>query len=97
MMGSGRSSGNEKIIHILEYICTIDAEFIVYWLEEMVDHCLKRGWRIGKSEVHDIRLEKSIFRFECCFVLVPFLDANIVVSPSDIEFRKDPGIFYLCD
>ena len=96
MVSFGRSSGNEKIVHIFEYICTIDAEFIVYWLEQMVDHCLKHGWGICKSEVHDIWLEEAVFRLERCFVLVSF-DTDIVVSPSDIKFSEDPGVFYLSD
>ena len=44
MMGSCRSGGDKEIIHVFEYICPIDAELIVNWLEQMIDHCLKCGW-----------------------------------------------------
>ena len=48
-------------------------------------------------KVHDIWLEEAVFCLERCFVLVSFFDTDIVVSPSDIKFSEDPGIFYLSD
>ena len=30
-------------------------------------------------------------------MLIAFLDMDIVVPPSDVKFREDPGIFYLGD
>ena len=64
----------------------------MYWLEQMVNHCLKHCWGVCKSEVHDIRFKEAVFRFERCLVLVSFFDTDIVVSPSDIELGEDPGI-----
>ena len=97
MVSFGRSGGDEKVVHVFEYICSINAKFIVYWLEQMIDHCLKCHWGICKSEVHDIRFKEAVFRFERCLMLVSFFDTDIVVSPSDIELGEDPGIFYLGD
>ena len=78
-------------------ICSINAEFVVDWLEQLIHHRLKCGWWICKSEVHNIGFEEAEFRFEHHLVLIPFLDVNIVISPSDIKFSKDPGIFCLSD
>ena len=64
MVSFGRSSGDEEVIHILEYICSIDTEFIVYWLEQIVDHCLKCRWGVCKSEVHCYVLVERSARLE---------------------------------
>ena len=95
MMGPSGLCCDEEIIHILEYIGTINTEFIVDRLEQMINHCLECGWGICKPKVHNIGLKEAIFCLECCFVLITFFDTDIVVPPPDIEFSKDPGIFYL--
>ena len=33
MVSFGRSSGDKEVVHIFEYICAIDTEFIMDWLE----------------------------------------------------------------
>jgi hypothetical protein len=34
---------------------------------------------------------------KAAFMNVFFLNADIVISPLDIEFGEDPSVFYLCD
>ena len=94
-MGLSRSCCDEKIVHIFQYIGTTNAEFIMDRLEQVIDHCLEHGWGVCESKVHDIRLKKAIFCFECCLVLISIFDMDVVVPPSDIKLSKDPGVFYL--
>ena len=56
--------------------------------EYRIHHHLKGGWRIGKTEEHDCGFEEPFWHEEGSFPLVPILDADVVVSPSDIEFGK---------
>ena len=50
-----------------------------------VHHRLECGWGVCESKEHDSQLEQSLICDKGCFPFVSF-DANIVVSPSDVEF-----------
>src|SRR6266702_4052985 len=64
---------------------------------DVVHHGLEGRWRIGESEVHDRRLEKSVSGFKCCLLFVSFSDAYIVVPPPDVEFRVDMCVSKITD
>ena len=69
--------------------------FVLDGGQDHVHEHLERWWGIAHSKVHNFGLERAKARFECCFPLISFLDAYIVVSPSYIEFGKYPRIFDL--
>ena len=57
---------------------------------------LEEGWRIRQAKVHNLRNIGAEVGFEGCLVFVLFLQTDIIVSPSYIEFRKEalsPEIF----
>ncbi|KIJ07641.1 hypothetical protein PAXINDRAFT_90090, partial [Paxillus involutus ATCC 200175] len=57
---------------------------------EDVIHQRLECWRgVAKSEEHYIWFEESMGRDERRLPTITRFDLNIVVSPSDIEFRKD--------
>ncbi len=63
----------------------------------VVHHGLEGRWRIGESEVHNRRFEKSISGFKCCFLLVPFADAYVVVPPSDVKLCVNMCVAEIAD
>src|SRR6266702_286420 len=52
---------------------------------DVVHHGLEGRWRVCKSEIHNRGFEKTVSGFQCCFLLVTFVDAHIVIPPSDVE------------
>ena len=46
---------------------------------------LEGGWRVAKAKHHDLGLVEATTGFECGFVGIGLLDANIIVSLSYIE------------
>src|SRR6266702_2074811 len=78
------TSGDSDVVHVDSDGCTewfvFENDVSVY----VVHHGLEGRWRISESEVHDCRCEKSVSGFKCCFLLVSFTDANVVVPPSDV-------------
>ena len=71
--------------------------FIDEWLEDVVHHSLERSWGVRESEEHHGRFEHSIWGFERGFPFIALLDANVVVSPSDVEFGKDERMDQISD
>ena len=61
--------------------------------EDIVHHVLKRSGRVGHAEEHHSGFKESSIRYKGCLVLVTFLDADIVVSPSDVKFSEELGAF----
>ncbi|KIJ06335.1 hypothetical protein PAXINDRAFT_92163, partial [Paxillus involutus ATCC 200175] len=57
--------------------------------EDVIHQRLECRGRVAKSKEHDVRFEKSVGRDKCRFPTITWFDLNVVVSPSDIEFRKD--------
>ena len=74
---------NEDIVHV-------DGEpsFSEFFFEQGVHHSLEGGWGVGEPEEHDTRLEEAFIRNEGRLPFVALLDTNIIVSPSDVEFRE---------
>ncbi|KIJ09341.1 hypothetical protein PAXINDRAFT_87570, partial [Paxillus involutus ATCC 200175] len=57
---------------------------------EDVIHQRLECWRgVAKSKEHDVRFKESMGRDKRRFPTITWFDLNVVVSPSDIEFRKD--------
>ena len=57
--------------------------------KNVIHHGLEGCQRIGETKKHDKGLVKAILCLECSFVFIPFFDANIVVSPSNVQFGID--------
>jgi len=43
---------------------------------------------VGHSEEHDLQFEKSLLCLESAFPFITFLDTDVVVAPSDVEFAE---------
>src|SRR5712664_3941476 len=57
-------------------------------LEDVVHHGLESGRTVGEAEEHNQGLKESSVRAESGLPLVTFLDADIVVSPADIQLGE---------
>ena len=78
------SQKDEDVIHIDN-----NPPFIDKVLEYVVHHCLECGQGIAESKKHDGGFVEATRGFECCFPLITIFDADIVVSPSDIELGEN--------
>ena len=56
--------------------------------EDVVHECLECGGCITESEEHDSRFEESHGGYEGSFPLVFLLNADVVVSPMNVEFGE---------
>ena len=65
--------------------------------EDVVHERLKHRRRIALAEEHHHRFIKPIRSSESGLPLISLLNPNIVVSPSDIQFRKVAGMFQCVD
>src|SRR5260221_9192415 len=57
-------------------------------LELVVHHGLEGGRGVRQTKEHDCWFEKTIACFESSLPFVPFFDADIIVSPSDVKFGE---------
>jgi hypothetical protein len=79
-------------------------------LEDGVHEGLEGSGSVAEAEGHDCRFEEALFAFEGGFPFVALFDADVVVSPADVEFgviaralefvnevrdqRERSGVFY---
>ena len=61
----------------------------------MIHECLECGWSIAKAKEHDSGLEESHGGDEGCFPLVFLSNANVVVSPADVELGEQGRLFHV--
>jgi len=61
--------------------------------EDMVHERLKGRWGVALAKEHNRRFIKPIRSSESGLPLVGLLDLNVVISPSDIKFRKVARVF----
>jgi hypothetical protein len=80
-------SGNTNVIHVTFAFFT--APFLVPRFQYEVDEVLEGGWRVAKSEEHNVQLKEPSVCFKSGLPLVFFSDANVIVALSDVEFAKD--------
>ena len=57
------------------------------WCKNVVHHGLEGRGGVRETKKHDERFVKAIACFKHRLVFVARLDADIVVSPSNVEFR----------
>ena len=65
--------------------------------EDMIHECLECGWCVTKSEEHDGGFEEPHGGDESCFPLVFLPNANVVVSPADVELGEQGRLFHIID
>ena len=58
---------------------------------------MEGGGGVAQAKEHYGGFEQSFVGDKGCLPLVSISDADIVVSPSDVEFGEDLGVFYLID
>lgn len=56
--------------------------------EQIIQHSLKCGWRIGKPKEHNQGLKQSSVGPKCGFPLISFLDPDVVVTPTDVKLGE---------
>ena len=53
---------------------------------DVVHHGLKSCWQVGESKVHYSRFKKTVSGFEHRFLFISFMNAHVIVSPSNVKF-----------
>ena len=61
----------------------------------MIHEGLECQRSIAETEKHDCGFIETEGSNECGLSLIFFMDVNIVISPSDIEFGEESGIFHV--
>ena len=79
---------DQDIVHVDD-----DAEVFDLLDKNLVHHMLERGRGVGESKEHDEWFEQAVACDESWFPLVAFFDADIVESPSYVEFAEEFGVF----
>ena len=55
-------------------------------------------WRhVAEAEKHDSEFIETEGSNECGFPLILFVNVNIVITPSYIEFGEEGGVFHVID
>ena len=65
--------------------------------EDVVHESLEGGGGITEPKEHDSGFEESHGGDESGFPLIFFLDANVVISPTNVEFGEQSGFFHVVD
>src|SRR6266436_480001 len=81
------------LLHCLredEDVIQVDTDYTLrdQILEYLVHHGLESGWAVGETKEHDQGFENSSVCAESGLPLITFLDADVVVSPSDIKLGE---------
>jgi len=58
---------------------------------------LESGGRVSQAKEHDGWFEEALASFEGSFVLVTFLDANVIVSPANVKLGKEAFLCKIVD
>ena len=61
----------------------------------MVHECLECRRSIAETEKHDCGFIEAEGSNECGLPLIFFVNVNIIISPSDIKFGEEGGVFHV--
>ena len=78
--------GNSYIVHVNADGST--KEFVLSYdgAKDVIQHRLEGSWGVSGAKEHDSRFIEAVVCFEGSFVFVALLDADIVISPVDVQF-----------
>ena len=65
--------------------------------EDMVHESLEGGGGIAESKEHDGGFKESHGGNESSFPLILLLNANVVISPTNVEFGEQGGLLHVID
>ena len=65
--------------------------------EDVVHEGLKGGGSVTESKEHNSGFKESHGGDESGFPLIFFLDANVVIFPTDVKFGEQGGFFHVVD
>ena len=63
----------------------------------MVHECLEHWRSIAETKKHDCGFIEAKGSNECGLPLIFFMNVNIVISPSEIKFGEEGGVFHVID
>ena len=86
MVGHICTGGDSNVVHVNSDSRTERFVFEDGVVVNIVHHCLERCWRIGESEIHDRRFEKSISGFKRCLLFISFANTYVIIPPSNVKF-----------
>ena len=92
MEGNIVFSVNAKIVHV-----DFQPFLSQHIGEDVIHECLKCRGGIAESEEHDSGFEESHGSNESSFPLILFPDADVVISPMNVEFGEQGGLLHVID
>ena len=87
------------ILGVYSHVVHIDLKplFWEHIHEDMVHESLEGGGSIAESKEYDGGFEESHGGNESSFPLIFLPDANVVISPINVEFGEQGGLLYVID
>ena len=65
--------------------------------KDMIHEHLKSRRSVTKAKEHDGGFKEAERSDECCFPLVFLLNANVVITPSNIKLHEQCGVLHIVD
>ena len=81
-----------KIVHV-----DFKPSFGDHVSKDVVHKRLERGWGIAEPEEHNCGFKESERGDERSLPLVRFPNSDVVVSPADVKFGEQGGVFHVVD
>ena len=75
--------------HIVHEVCKFIWKFLFDWAEILVGGSLEERWRIAESEAHDLGNDGSNLCFEGGFVVVVFVNEDVVIPGAYVKLCED--------
>ena len=63
--------------------------FVNEFAEKVVHHQLEGGRGVCKAEEHNHWFEQTVVRLECGLPFIAIAHSNVIVTPADIQLRKE--------
>ena len=89
-VGFGVGGGNEEVVHVDD-----KPSFSDHVAKGVVHELLEHGEGVAETKEHDGQFKESLVHDESHLPLVAILDADVVVSPSNVEFGEVVSVFQL--
>ena len=89
--------GNSYVVHVNANGSTEKFVLSYNQAKDVIHHRLEGSWGVSEAEEHNSWFKKAVTRFKCGLVFVALFDANIVISPANIQFSINVGASQVCD